>query len=70
VDRLEEELQERAEVIRLDAMTGPGMGVIRRYGVRVTPTLFVFDGDGNIVLTQQGIPDRDAVLTAVADLTG
>ncbi len=69
VDRLERALQGQGEVIRLDVMSNLGLTVARMYGVRATPTLLVFDGAGNIVHRQVGIPNADAVLAAVGEVT-
>lgn len=66
VDRLENELEEQAEVIRVNVMSDLGMTLARRYGVRATPTLLVFDGAGNVVHIEVGVPNRDAVHAAVA----
>ncbi len=69
VDRLERALQGQGEVIRLDVMSNLGLTVARMYGVRATPTLLVFDGAGNVVHRQVGIPNADAVLAAVGEVT-
>ena len=66
MDRLENELEGQAEVIRVNVMSSLGMTLARRYGVRATPTLLVFDGAGNVVHIEVGVPNRDAVRTAVA----
>jgi thioredoxin-related protein len=68
VDRLENELESQAEVIRVNVMSGLGMTLARRYGVRATPTLLVFDGAGKVVYAQAGVPHRDAIHAAVAEL--
>lgn len=70
MDRLEKELQGQAEVIRVNVMGNLGLTVARKYGVRATPTLLVFDGAGKVVYAQAGVPDRNAVHAAVAELTG
>jgi len=68
VDRLEQELSGQAELIRIDLMTRIGLDLARRYGIRGTPMLLVFDGAGSVVYTQAGIPDQGAVLEAVSAL--
>jgi len=68
VDRLEKRLQGRAEVIRVDALRGPGPTLFRRYGVRALPTMLVFDGQGNLVYSQSGIPNTAAIEQAVNGL--
>jgi thioredoxin-like negative regulator of GroEL len=55
VDRLERELDGKADVIRLDMMSGVGRQVAARFGVRAVPTLVVVDAEGHIALTQVGL---------------
>ena len=68
VDRLEQELDGEAELIRINLMSEMGLELARRYGIRASPTLLVFDGAGNVVYRQPGIPNVDAVLQAVSGL--
>lgn len=70
MDRLERELEGRAEVVRVDAMTRVGAELARRYGVRGVPTLLVFDGAGQVVYSGVGLPDRQAITTAVDRVSG
>jgi hypothetical protein len=70
VDRLEADLEGRAEVMRLNLMTQIGQTLASRYGLRGVPTLYVFDGEGNVVYSQGGIPDRTAVVLAVEQVLG
>lgn len=53
-------------MVRLSAMSREGAELAGRYGVRGLPTLIVFDGQGQPVLTEVGRLQRDAVLKAVA----
>ena len=55
VDRLERELDGKAEVIRLNMMSVVGQQAAIVFGVRAVPTLVVVDGDGRVALTQVGI---------------
>jgi thioredoxin-related protein len=64
VDRLEQQLDGQAEVIRVNLMSQMGMTLARRYGVRASPTMLVFDGAGNVVYSQAGIPNATAILQA------
>lgn len=68
VDRLETALQGRAEVVRVDALRGPGPAIFRKYGVRALPTMLVFDGQGNLVYSRGGIPDSAAIEQTVNGL--
>jgi thioredoxin-related protein len=67
VDRLEQQLQGKAEVIRINLMSQMGATLAGRYGVRASPTLLVFDGVGNVVYSQAGIPNAEAIVQAVSD---
>jgi len=55
VDRLEHQLDGKAEVIRLDMLSGVGRQAAVRFGVRAAPTLVVLDGEGQVALTQVGL---------------
>lgn len=68
VDRLERELEGRAQVLRLSVMDGVGGQLARRYGVRGVPTFVLLNGAGEVVLQQAGMPDRNGIISAVADL--
>jgi cytochrome c-type biogenesis protein len=70
VDGLEREMEGRAQVLRLNVMDGVGGQLAARYGVRGVPTFVLLDGDGQLVLTQVGMPKREGILTAVEALTG
>jgi thioredoxin-related protein len=63
---LEQQLQGQAEVIRVNLMSQMGITLARRYGVRASPTLLIFDGVGNVVYSQAGIPNSEAVLQAIS----
>ena len=65
MDRLERELEGRAEVVRVDAMTRVGAELARRYGVRGVPTMLVFDGAGQVVYAAVGMPNREEIAAAV-----
>lgn len=66
VDGIERSLAgSETRVARLSAMSQEGAALARRYGVRGLPTLIVFDGQGQPVLTEIGRLQRDAVLGAV-----
>ena len=56
VDRLEHQLGDKAQVVRLDLWTRVGRQAAARYGVRGMPTLVVVDGNGEAVYGRYGIP--------------
>ncbi len=64
-DRIERDLEGRAQFLRLSVVEGAGRELAVRYGVRSLPTLIVLDGDGRVVLEQTGRPSREDVLRAV-----
>ena len=69
VDSLERELGDKAEFVRVNALGEVGGLLVRTYSVRATPTVLIFDGAGNVVYLQAGIPDRAAIREAIAQLT-
>ena len=69
VDGLENDLQGRARVMRLNVLDSVGMNAARRFKVRAVPTFIVFDGQGGVVETQIGIPNRAKIVLAVDALS-
>jgi len=63
VDGLEKDLEGTGRVIRLNLLSDIGRQAAARYDVRSLPTTLLFDGDGNLVHRQTGLPDRDEFLT-------
>ena len=66
--RFEQELGERATVVRLGVMSEIGRQAAVRYGVRSVPTLLIFDGTGTLVEHTAGIPNRAAIVGRVLEL--
>lgn len=64
-DRIERDLGDRVQFVRLSVVEGAGRELAVRYGVRSLPTLIVLDGNGLVVLKQAGRPSREDVLSAV-----
>jgi len=62
VDGIEKDLQGKAEVVRLNAMGSPGSDIAARYGVMGIPTTLVFDGAGEVIHRQVGIPSRKKIV--------
>ena len=69
MDGLEQDLEGRAQVLRLGVMDDVGGELAMRYGVRGVPTLVVLNGEGEVVLKQTGVLDRAAVVAAVEELS-
>ena len=68
MDGIEQDLGERASVVRLSVMSEIGRQAAVRYGVRSVPTLLVFDGTGTLVEHAAGIPSRAAIVERVLAL--
>jgi hypothetical protein len=68
VDGLERDLKGRAAVLRLDLLSGIGGQAASAYGVKVVPTLLLFDGSGKLVLRQAGKVDAGPIRAQVATL--
>jgi len=66
VDGLERELEGQARVVRLSILSGPGRDMVRRYGIMGVPTFLIFDGQGNLIERQAGLPDRGKIKSLVA----
>lgn len=68
MDGLERDLEGQAQVLRLSVLDDVGGQLAMRYGVRGVPTFVLLDGAGDVVLSQGGMPDRDAIQMTVARL--
>ncbi len=69
VDGLEQDLKGRAAVLRLDLMSSVGREAASAYGVKVVPTMLLFDGQGQVVLKQSGTVSAGPIRTKMAELT-
>jgi len=65
VDGLEQELKGRVRVVRLSVFGGVGQEVARRYDVRGVPTFLIFDGQGELIGREVGLPDKGKIRTLV-----
>jgi thioredoxin-related protein len=61
VDRLERDLQGKAQVLKFSAWSSVGRELGARYGVRGVPTFLLFDGSGEMVHYQVGRLDAERV---------
>ena len=68
VDGLESDLKDQAVVLRIDYFSSVGREFADQYGVRILPTLLLFDGEGNIIVRQRGFIDATAIRQEVAHL--
>ena len=70
MDKLERELEGEAKVLHLNVMEDVGRQLAARHGVTGVPAFILLDGEGEVILKQFGMPDREAITQAVADLAG
>ncbi len=68
VDGIERDLGSKARVVRLSVMSRVGGMVAQRYGIRGIPALLIFDGDGELVARELGVPNRNGVVAQVEQL--
>ena len=68
MDRLEQDLEVQAEVLRLSAWSSVGRQLSARYGVRGVPTFLLFDGSGQLTQRQAGRLDADQVQAEIDSL--
>jgi thioredoxin-related protein len=66
VDGLERDLKGHATVLRLDLLSKVGKDAANLYGVKVVPSVLLFDGNGELVLRQSGKVDADPIRDQVA----
>ena len=70
MDGLEDDVSGQATVLRIDLLSEVGRQAASLYGVKAVPTTLLFDGAGQIVLRETGLPDRGAFRAKVAELAG
>lgn len=64
VDRIEKELEGKAKVYRISALSKVGMEMARSFGVRGVPTILAFDGAGNVTYEKTGILNKEETVRA------
>ena len=52
-------------MVRLGAFDEMGQEMARCYDVRGVPTFLIFDGQGNLIGREVGMPDRDKIRALV-----
>ena len=68
MDGIENDLADKAPVLRLNVMDDVGMSAARRFGVRGVPAFFVLNGQGQVVHAQVGVPNRANITAQVEAL--
>jgi hypothetical protein len=67
VDGIEKDLAGRARVVRVSLGSPAGRELRQRHGISGIPTLFVFDGRGELVHRDTGRPQREAIVARVLE---
>jgi hypothetical protein len=62
VNRLEDRLGERADMLRVSIHTTVGSALADRYHFEYTPLFIVFDGQGDEIWRGSSVPALDTVL--------
>ena len=65
VNGLKAELGDKLELIHLNLLSGPGREAAGAYGVMLVPTTLLFDGQGELLLRQMGLPERTKLRQAI-----
>jgi hypothetical protein len=60
VDGLERDLAGRGRLFRVDRGSDAGRELASRYSLSLLPALVLFDGQGQVIMVQQGRVDRAA----------
>lgn len=69
MDGLERDVRGKATVLRIDLLSRVGREAARAYDVRIVPTTLLFDGQGQVVLRETGLPNAGRFRARVAGLT-
>lgn len=65
VDGLEQDLDGKATVLRIDFLSEIGRSTARQYGVKIIPTILVFDPHGRVIFRQTGAFDSELIKSKV-----
>lgn len=69
VAQLERELQDFAQVLKLNVKDPVNQTLANQMGVSGIPTFFVIDPNGNIIYARAGSPDTQAIAQIVFDIS-
>jgi thioredoxin-related protein len=67
VDGIARELEDEVRVVRLNTASRVGRQLAAHMTVRAVPTLLVIDGEGEVVLRQEGGIRHDLIVAAARD---
>lgn len=65
VDGIADDVKGQAVVLRIDLLSEVGRATASEFSVKMVPTILVFNGEGQIVLREVGVPDAEAIRNAV-----
>jgi len=65
VNGIEDQVGNQVEIIRLDLLSAIGRQAARQYGVHMVPATLLFDGQGEIVERQTGMPEAGRVIALI-----
>ena len=66
---IEAQMGNMVEIIRLDLLGAIGRQAAREYGVYIVPATLLFDGQGELIDRQMGMPEAKKVIEIIK-LTG
>jgi thioredoxin-related protein len=65
VNGVKKDLKGQADVIHLNLMSKVGRQAADKFGVRIVPVTLLFDGQGNIIGRQAGMPDAQRLMEQI-----
>ena len=68
VDGFGEQMGEGVEVIQLNLLSAVGRKAARKWGVSIVPATLLFDGQGEIIDRQMGMPDLGRLVDGILRL--
>lgn len=69
MDGLEQELQGKALVMRINLNETVGNEMAKKFSIYSVPTFIVFMGDGQEIWRRLGFPDRSAIIEVINRIT-
>ena len=67
VDGIENDLEGKAEVIRLNMLTAIGQEIGKRFNVQAVPTTVILNKAGDVSYRHAGIPNRKKIVAAATE---
>ncbi len=70
MDRLEADVHGQADVLKIDLLSPVGRAAARRYHVTLIPALLLFDGQGRVIIHQQGTLNTQEIRAKIEEQHG